>query len=303
MTWVPPEGFEAYLDAAGTRAFQRRHEEFSTQKKAIERDHAARGMYRSGARVAAVDTARENFLGAYYTDVARTIVEAITELSVRVNADVREWAFGYFDRKSTAEEGRTRAGLARSDLRIGLDRLVFKGAAAPVEAPPETLDALTALPVRDAYNKDIAVAVEEASADQPLSLLFVDIDHFKLFNDQHGHQTGDEVLGAVARAADDATRRKGRAYRWGGEELAVILPNHTTDEAAQVAERVRQAVASTRVGEKALAVTVSIGLATCPGDVEPGAKELADAADRALYVAKHAGRDRVMRFDRTSGSD
>ncbi len=133
----------------------------------------------------------------------------------------------------------------------------------------------------------------------PLSVLMVDIDHFKLFNDLHGHATGDRVLQTVARAMQAALRTSDVCARYGGEEFAMLLPNTTGENAYYVAERVRRQLQSTRytgLGLPADAnITISVGVATCPRDATV-LEELLKLADEALYEAKSTGRDRVVLY-------
>ena len=133
----------------------------------------------------------------------------------------------------------------------------------------------------------------------PLSVLMVDIDHFKLFNDTHGHATGDRVLQTVARAMQDALRTSDVCARYGGEEFAMLLPNTSGENAYYVAERVRRTLQGTRytgLGLPADAnVTISVGVSTCPRDATT-LDELMGLADEALYEAKSEGRDRVVLY-------
>lgn len=132
----------------------------------------------------------------------------------------------------------------------------------------------------------------------PLSLLMLDLDHFKAINDGHGHPVGDKVLREVADIVKHALRASDELARYGGEEFAVILPE-TADSGAQVlAERIRVAVAGHTLAiddRRRINVTVSIGLANFPDDAGTDAKLIA-AADSALYAAKRAGRNRVCSF-------
>jgi diguanylate cyclase (GGDEF)-like protein len=131
--------------------------------------------------------------------------------------------------------------------------------------------------------------------DRPLSLMLIDIDHFKNYNDEHGHLAGDLVLQAVAGAIQKALRESDMAVRFGGEEMVVILPGSDESEAAGVAERLHQALAEAEYpvmeAAKLPRVTVSIGIAMRqPGDDAAG---LIRRADEALYRAKNAGRNRT----------
>ena len=124
-----------------------------------------------------------------------------------------------------------------------------------------------------------------------VSLLMMDVDHFKAFNDRHGHLAGDEALQAVAQALEQANRGLDLVARYGGEEFAVILPGCPVEESLSVAERLRKAVAALA---PTTPITVSVGISTFPDD-GGDADALLKAADEALYASKHAGRDRVAR--------
>lgn len=126
----------------------------------------------------------------------------------------------------------------------------------------------------------------------PVSLLMIDIDHFKSINDQFGHVTGEKVLREVARSLSSALRSTDRLFRYGGEEFVAICQNLNAGDAAVLAERVRAAVEATTCVEHSLRVTVSIGVATAdsgPAFVE----EMIRDADSWLYEAKRRGRNRV----------
>lgn len=134
---------------------------------------------------------------------------------------------------------------------------------------------------------------------RPLSVLMLDIDHFKRVNDEHGHQVGDRVLVAVARKVREVMRRSDSLTRWGGEEFLVMAPDSGLAEARVLAERIRERVASGTVGGE-VRVTVSIGAAVYAAGESAG--EWIDRADRAMYEAKRAGRDRVE-LDRSQNVD
>jgi diguanylate cyclase (GGDEF)-like protein len=130
----------------------------------------------------------------------------------------------------------------------------------------------------------------------PLSVLMIDIDHFKHFNDRYGHATGDRVLQAVAGLFRKALRNVDLCARLGGEEFAILLPDTPAVNAYHVADRVRLTVAGSRYTGLGLPpednVTISVGVATCPRDATV-LEELLELADKALYAAKAQGRDRV----------
>jgi diguanylate cyclase (GGDEF)-like protein len=155
-------------------------------------------------------------------------------------------------------------------------------------------DALTGLPNRRALDLLLAQQLERSgSAGPPVSVLLMDVDHFKAINDRHGHSVGDDALRAFARRVRDLLREGEVCARYGGEEFVVVLPETALPLALEVAERVRAGVAATPLLKAPLlAVTVSIGAA----QLRPGQKAgaLLEAADQAVYAAKHAGRNQVQ---------
>ncbi|HXE74593.1 MAG TPA: diguanylate cyclase [Candidatus Xenobia bacterium] len=129
------------------------------------------------------------------------------------------------------------------------------------------------------------------------AVLLIDIDHFKLWNDRFGHAAGDRLLRAFAAAALGTLRQSAIAARWGGEEFLVILPESESEGALKVAERLRAAVAETRLAEAdAVGVTISVGISVFPQHAGEEAG-LLGAADRALYRAKADGRNRIVLAD------
>ena len=164
-----------------------------------------------------------------------------------------------------------------------------------------TKDGLTGLSNRRAFDQMLTSEWARAQRTQkPLALLFVDVDHFKLFNDQHGHQSGDECLRAIAGAVSrHAMRPLDFASRYGGEEFALILPDMDCDAACTVAEAIRCAVMALQIAHGAIGagahVTLSVGVAShIPSGADGSANRLLGAADEALYVAKRLGRNRVI---------
>jgi diguanylate cyclase (GGDEF)-like protein len=129
--------------------------------------------------------------------------------------------------------------------------------------------------------------------DHPLSLIMVDLDHFKAVNDAWGHPVGDEALAHAARLISGSVRACDVACRVGGEEFAVLCPGARAEEAYRVAERVRRALEQSPLVVKGqeVAVTGSLGLASRESD--SGTEDLVRQADLALYRAKAAGRNRV----------
>lgn len=184
------------------------------------------------------------------------------------------------------ELGRLRLGLETANQR--LKRLV-------------AVDGLTGIANRRHFDRVLDREVRRARRERlPLSLIFLDLDQFKQFNDTFGHTHGDEVLRRVARTLDESFRRGGDLVaRYGGEEFAVILPGVDAHRAGLYAERLRRRIwrmaITTGVGDDR--ITISGGVAT----IDPATPELADtipsallrAADQALYRAKCQGRNRI----------
>ena len=154
-----------------------------------------------------------------------------------------------------------------------------------------TTDGLTGL-----YNRrflDEALTTEyhrTLRTHAPLSVIMLDIDHFKVFNDTHGHDQGDRVLVAVAGALRSALRKYDLPCRYGGEEFLAILPNTDSEGALAVAERIRTTIEAMRVDQ--LQVTASLGIACFPTLAAASAAELIERADNALYLSKAGGRNR-----------
>jgi diguanylate cyclase (GGDEF)-like protein len=158
-------------------------------------------------------------------------------------------------------------------------------------------DPLTGLHTRRFLDPALPLELERARRSQtPVGLLLIDIDHFKRVNDEHGHPVGDLVLREVARRLKDGCRSGDIVARYGGEEFAALLPGLDGHRLLQLAEMLRQTLATTPVsltGGATLRVTASIGAASYPADAQL-ADDLIQAADQALYTAKRDGRDRVV---------
>jgi diguanylate cyclase len=159
-------------------------------------------------------------------------------------------------------------------------------------------DPLTQLANRKFFDITLEKAIAETfERNEPLSLMLTDIDHFKAFNDNFGHLTGDQVLRLVAMSVRHNVKGKDTAARYGGEEFAVILPNTVLRAAVTVAEHIRRAVMAKELmkrstGEHLGRMTISIGVATVrAGDT---GQSLIERADTCLYAAKRHGRNRVM---------
>lgn len=160
-----------------------------------------------------------------------------------------------------------------------------------------TTDGLTGLANRKYFNatllKDMTNALESG---KPLSLMMLDIDYFKKFNDTHGHTVGDQVIRLVAKILGTYAQGKGLPARYGGEEFSIIMPQIPSRQALELGNEIRQAMASKQIqnkktGETLGKITLSIGVA----EFSPGETILSfiNRADEALYSAKNAGRDQV----------
>lgn len=158
-------------------------------------------------------------------------------------------------------------------------------------------DGLTGLPNRRTFESVLEKELSRSARNgEPVTLMMVDVDHFKKFNDTYGHQTGDDVLRLVGAALANGGRDFDTPARYGGEEFAVILPACSSKESLAVAERLRAQVCKI---ETVAPVTASAGVATYPTHASDAAS-LIKAADEALYESKRAGRDRITRSRRRS---
>jgi diguanylate cyclase (GGDEF)-like protein len=157
-------------------------------------------------------------------------------------------------------------------------------------------DPLTLLGNRRLFDDRFPIEFAQArAARRPLSLLVLDIDNFKTYNDRHGHMPGDEAIKMVGGALRRFARKPVFACRYGGDEFCVVLPGTSAEAAAMVAERLRATVQGS--GGSGGGITISVGYATLNGGEEFATfDQLFDAADAALYSAKDAGRNRVSAF-------
>jgi diguanylate cyclase (GGDEF)-like protein len=161
-----------------------------------------------------------------------------------------------------------------------------------------TIDALTGVANRRHFDRELERELRRSRRDAlPLSLIFLDLDEFKKFNDTYGHARGDEILRNVARTLNETFRRAGDfVARYGGEEFAIVLPGLDARRAALYAERLRRRIWQEAIAFEAVAngrVTISAGVSTITPPMVATADDLLRAADQALYRAKCLGRNQI----------
>ena len=191
-----------------------------------------------------------------------------------------------------------------SKLFAGQASIALQNAEAHVTvASRADLDALTGLRNHGTFQRDLGMLVD---AGEPFSMLMMDLDSFKAYNDTYGHPAGDRLLQTVAKAIVDATRQNDQAYRYGGDEFALLLLGATRRSTAEVAERVRAAVRGAVIDSSTsapgLAVSASVGASHWPAD-GPAQADLVLAADRALYEAKRQRGKQVERSESVEPAD
>lgn len=186
------------------------------------------------------------------------------------------------------------AGLLISLLKRHVDALVLR------LADTASTDPLTGVLNRRGFRESFDLEIERAKrSGRPLSVVVVDVDHFKQVNDRFGHDTGDSALILMAEVLSGTSRRIDTAGRMGGEEFAVLLPNSDARGAYIYAERLRSEVRDA-FAEQPFQLTVSIGIASFPQHGE-SLEALLHAADEALYAAKRLGRDRAVVYSSSIG--
>lgn len=164
-------------------------------------------------------------------------------------------------------------------------------------------DSLTGVNNRRFFDQRLIEETGRAQrTNEPLACLFMDVDHFKSVNDNHGHQVGDQVLRDVAGIIREQLRASDVLGRYGGEEFSALLVNASSDAAREIAERIRSLIEKhvfTATDNKSLSLTISIGIATLPANVgeasaETLSEDLVERADQAVYQAKSNGRNQVI---------
>ncbi len=184
-------------------------------------------------------------------------------------------------------------------IAVAIDRASLKEKAGEFEQLSLT-DGLTGLLNRRYLEERLDEEIKRSSRHRfPLSLLMLDVDDFKSYNDNFGHPAGDAALKIAAEVIKDSLRNEDVAARYGGEEFSVMLPQTSAEEASAIAERIRGRFEATKFPFRQ--VTVSIGVAVFTDDGQTSA-QLINAADNALYRAKHSGRNVVKMFDGSEGT-
>jgi diguanylate cyclase len=242
-----------------------------------------------------ISSARE-FLATAISD-NRTQIEALDQVTsqVQTNSDPRT-----IIEKLVAElaKANTRAAALETNFLATTEELDKIRDSLQAAEERSNTDALTGLANRhsmDEYFRSAQIAAMEGN--EPLSILMIDIDHFKKFNDTYGHQVGDQVLRLVAKVLQENVGEGGLAARYGGEELIAVLPGANLETCAVVAERIRLRISEARLtrrttGQAISSVTVSIGVAQFR--LAEAAEAMIERCDRGLYQAKRSGRNRTV---------
>ena len=249
-----------------------------------------------------VDSARQ-FLATAITD-NRTQMETLGEVSSHCQAasDPKP-----IIEKLVAElsKATTRAAALETNFQTTSQELDKIRDSLKVAEQRSNTDPLTGLANRRSLDEFLRLAqIAAMEKGEPLSILMIDIDHFKKFNDTYGHQVGDQVLRLVAKVLQDSVRDVDLAARYGGEELIAVLPGADLDACAAVAERIRCRISEARLtrratGEEIASVTISIGIAQFR--LAESAEAMIERCDRGLYQAKRLGRNRTVTENELDG--
>lgn len=241
---------------------------------------------------------------------AARCIDDLSEADVATDAHgVRSWLgvplFMYGECEGVVAVQSTRVAAFRPEHQRLLESLALQIAAALQNAHLYELamvDGLTGLFVRRYFDARIDEEIERSRRySTPFSVVMMDVDDFKKLNDTYGHLVGDRVLRAIANVVKEQMRGVDTAARYGGEEIAMILPRTEMVGAYTLAERIREAIAELRITTdedppRALAVTASLGIAAYPESKAASGEDLVRRADRALYRAKKTGKNRVELF-------
>lgn len=253
-------------------------------------------------------------LKSVMAEAQRFVTQAIADNRTQIRAigDVAERAESGIDPRPLIEclmDELTKAAARASKLEVNLTETsreldIIRESLNKAEQRANT-DTLTGLPNRRALDEFLRASQAAAmETGEPLSVLLIDIDRFKKFNDNFGHGVGDQVLRLMAKALRDGVREKDLPARYGGEELIAVLPGTDLAACSAVAERIRRSVAECQItrrstGDILPGITVSVGVAQFrPGE---SMTQFLERCDGALYLAKRTGRNRVVTETRLEG--
>ncbi len=229
-------------------------------------------------------------------------------LTEAVSASDAEWVL---DVQNAVDRPLSHSQSGPRDLERGLLQVLIVNRLRQISALPDSrvfsvVDSLTGLPGVSAIEPSIEKRLRNyREKGSPFAVLFIDIDQFKKVNDLHGHRTGNRLLQALAGVLKTSFRDSDEVIRYGGDEFVVILDGVTSEQTWETAERTRRLIEShlfgvESLGENALRLTVSIGIAICPEDAASAAAVI-EAADFAMYGAKREGANRSYRITREIG--
>ena len=211
-----------------------------------------------------------------YEDIVRTALKSLVDMNLSYEQLVAKLESAIVEKQNLADE--------LSSANADLQRLA-------------NIDPLTSVSNRRHFQQILGSIIDRSNAEgTPVSLVYIDLDHFKSINDRYGHPVGDALLRMCATAFTESVRDDDAVARMGGEEFAVVLPNTPEHGGRVVAERIRQRIEACvlEIPDESVRATVSVGgVTTQPGDPTHTIEEMMRAADQALYRSKSDGRNRV----------